>query len=65
MNALLTIRSHLRHLRVDHQSGQGLAEYALILALIALVAIAGVTALGQQLGVELGNIADAVGAAAP
>ena len=65
MNAWQYLRSHLRPLWNDHQSGQGLAEYALILALIALVAVAGATALGQQLGVELGNIADAVGAAAP
>jgi pilus assembly protein Flp/PilA len=40
--------------------GQGLAEYALILALIALVAIAALTFLGVNLSDELQHIGDEV-----
>jgi Flp pilus assembly pilin Flp len=40
-----------------HQLGQGLAEYALILALIAIVAILALTFLGAQLSGMLDSIA--------
>jgi pilus assembly protein Flp/PilA len=44
--ALVTaLISHLRH----EERGQGLAEYALILALIAIVAIAALVFLGNQI----------------
>lgn len=39
----------------NSQTGQGLAEYALILALIAVVAIAAVVFLGDQISHILGN----------
>ncbi len=65
MDVLSYMRSRLRHLIVDAGSGQGLVEYALILALIALVAIVGVTFLGQALGIQFGIISDAVEAAGP
>ena len=42
LNALI---SHLRH----DEEGQGLAEYALILALIAIIAIAALVFLGNQI----------------
>jgi Flp pilus assembly pilin Flp len=42
----------------DNQGGQGLAEYALILAFIAIVAIAGLLFFGQQLS---GVLTDPVG----
>jgi len=42
------------------EEGQGLAEYALILALIAVVAIVAVGLLGGQLGVLLGQSANAI-----
>jgi len=42
LNALI---SHFRH----EEEGQGLAEYALILALIAIVAIAALVFLGNQI----------------
>jgi pilus assembly protein Flp/PilA len=42
---------------VRTQKGQGLAEYALILALIAIVAIIAVTALGTNISSILQQIA--------
>jgi pilus assembly protein Flp/PilA len=42
-----------------NEEGQGLAEYALILALIAIVAIAAVTLLGGSIS----NILDYIGGA--
>ncbi|CAN5449852.1 hypothetical protein BH20CHL6_BH20CHL6_05740 [soil metagenome] len=42
-------------------NGQGLAEYALILSLIAIFALTALTLLGDQIGVLLSTIADALG----
>jgi pilus assembly protein Flp/PilA len=42
------------------EEGQGLAEYALILALIAIVAIAMLTLLGQQISTILNTIQAAI-----
>jgi Flp pilus assembly pilin Flp len=41
-------------------SGQGLAEYALILALIAIVAIAALVLLGAQISSFLSQVGDAI-----
>jgi pilus assembly protein Flp/PilA len=41
---------------LEHQEGQGLAEYALILALIAIIAIVAVTFLGTQIASILSSI---------
>jgi pilus assembly protein Flp/PilA len=38
------------------EEGQGLAEYGLILALIAVVCIAALTTLGGGISTQLGNI---------
>ena len=47
----------LRHLRgIDRSSGQGLAEYALILALIAIVAIVALIFLGSQISKILSTV---------
>ena len=43
-----------------NERGQGLAEYALILALIAVVVIAAVTLLGTQIDSILSAVANAV-----
>ena len=55
----MKIRSFLARLiafaRQDHD-GQGLAEYALILALIAIVAIVGLIFLGSQISDKLSTI---------
>ncbi|HEX8940149.1 MAG TPA: hypothetical protein VF763_08290 [Candidatus Limnocylindrales bacterium] len=46
---------------VADEEGQGLAEYALILSLIALVAIAGLMFFGGQLSSILSTIGSSVG----
>jgi pilus assembly protein Flp/PilA len=38
----------------EDESGQGLAEYGLILALIAVVCVAGLTSLGQAIAASAG-----------
>jgi Flp pilus assembly pilin Flp len=42
------------------EDGQTLAEYGLVLALIAVVAVAAVTALGLAISGQLGSIAGAL-----
>jgi pilus assembly protein Flp/PilA len=42
------------------ERGQGLAEYALILALIAVLAIAAVTFLGGQINANLSSVGTAI-----
>ena len=44
----------------DNESGQGLAEYALILALIAIVAIVALIFLGGQVSTILSDVAASV-----
>jgi len=44
----------------DSERGQGLAEYALILALIAVLAIAAVTFLGGQINQILSSVGQAI-----
>ena len=45
--------------RSEREEGQALAEYGLILALIAVVALAAVTALGIAVATNMQTIADA------
>ena len=42
------------------QKGQGLAEYALILALIALIVIVAVVALGTQISTIMQSVANGI-----
>jgi pilus assembly protein Flp/PilA len=42
------------------ERGQGLAEYALILALIAVLAIAAVTFLGGQINTIMSNVGQSI-----
>ena len=42
----------------DHEEGQGLAEYALILALIAIVAIVALLFLGSQISNKLSVVGE-------
>jgi pilus assembly protein Flp/PilA len=44
----------------DDEEGQGLAEYALILALIAIVAIVALIFLGSQVSKILSNVGNSV-----
>ena len=53
------IRSALRHDLVPAR-GQGLAEYALILALIAIVAIIALLFLGGQIQQVLSSVGDSI-----
>ena len=45
---------------LDHDEGQGLAEYALILALIAIVAIIALVFLGSQVSGLLNTVGESV-----
>jgi pilus assembly protein Flp/PilA len=47
------------------QKGQSLAEYGLILALIAVVAIAGLTQIGGSIRTQLGAVATSIGSTRP
>jgi Flp pilus assembly pilin Flp len=51
--------------RTRREEGQGLAEYALILALIAMVAIVGLLFMGSALSDQLTTIGNAVSSAGP
>ncbi len=44
----------------EGEEGQGLAEYALILAFIAVIAIAAITLIGGQINSQLSDIGVAV-----
>jgi pilus assembly protein Flp/PilA len=44
----------------DGEEGQGLAEYALILALVAIVAIVGLIVLGGQISSILSTIGNSI-----
>jgi len=44
-----------------NQKGQGLTEYALIIALVAIVAVAALTLLGGQIDAIFGQITGALG----
>ena len=44
----------------ENEQGQGLAEYALILALIAVVAIVALLFLGNQISTVLSTVGDSV-----
>ena len=46
--------------RPDGESGQGLAEYALILALIAIVAIVALIFLGGQISSIISTVGDSL-----
>ena len=56
------MRTWLRDLALafDREDGQGLAEYALILALIAIVAIVALLFLGSQISDKLSVVGNAL-----
>lgn len=49
----------------DDEDGQGLAEYALILALIAIIAIIALLFLGNQISNKLSVIGNAISSVTP
>jgi pilus assembly protein Flp/PilA len=56
MSQLLALISSFR----SDEEGQGLAEYALILALIAIVAIIALIFLGSQISSTLSTVGDSI-----
>jgi pilus assembly protein Flp/PilA len=50
----------LRRILLRGEAGQGLAEYALILALIAVAAIAAITFMGGSINTMLSNLGNAL-----
>lgn len=56
----MTSIRHVVHAWRTDRDGQGLAEYALILALIAIVAIVALVFLGEQISTILNEIAGSI-----
>ncbi len=54
------ILAYVQGLLARRESGQGLAEYALILALIAVVVIAAVIFLGEQIDSIMSTVGDQI-----
>jgi pilus assembly protein Flp/PilA len=64
MNAVSQIVAIIRRGR-RHDDGQGLAEYALILALIAIVSIVALLFLGSQISDKLSIVGSTLDSVAP
>ncbi len=60
MSAVMLMVGTALRARMGDEEGQGLAEYGLILALIAVVCIAALTLLGTNISSTLNNIAGSV-----
>jgi pilus assembly protein Flp/PilA len=56
-------KSFARFEELRSEEGQALVEYGLILALVAVVCITALTALGVNVAAQIQAIADAIGAA--
>ena len=67
ITAVRTLLATLANLFAAHrdEEGQGLAEYALILALVAILAIVALIFMGQQVSDKLTIIGNTVASAAP
>lgn len=62
MTQLMTMISRIRdRIELAQEDGQALAEYGLILALIAVVAVAALTALGLAVSGQLDEVTSAFG----
>jgi pilus assembly protein Flp/PilA len=57
---MTVISTVLASLHRDDEEGQGLAEYALILALIAIIAIVALIFLGGQVSAILSKVGDSI-----
>lgn len=55
----LSLQHRFLHL-LRHDKGQGMVEYGLILALIAIIAIVALSFLGHSVGNQLGNVASQI-----
>ena len=56
----MSLLSGLIHPFIAHEEGQGLAEYALILALIAIVSIIALLFLGGQISTILSTLGQSI-----
>jgi pilus assembly protein Flp/PilA len=56
MNALTSLLLRIAPRSASDESGQGMAEYGLILALVAVVVIVALTALGGGIGNTLNTV---------
>jgi pilus assembly protein Flp/PilA len=54
------VQKFLNSIRRDDEDGQGLAEYALILALIAIIAIVALIFLGGQVSTILSKVGNSI-----
>jgi pilus assembly protein Flp/PilA len=54
------VQKFLAAIRRDDEEGQGLAEYALILALIAIIAIVALIFLGNQVSAILSKVGNSI-----
>ncbi|MEY4607359.1 MAG: Flp family type IVb pilin [Ilumatobacteraceae bacterium] len=59
--AAISLQSRLLSLRDGNDQGAGIAEYALLVALIAVVAIIGITTFGEQLADFFGTLPGKLG----
>jgi pilus assembly protein Flp/PilA len=57
---IITLRNALQRVRVRDDAGQGLAEYGLILGLVAILCIAAVLFLSGQIQGILSNIGSSI-----
>jgi pilus assembly protein Flp/PilA len=57
---IITLRNALRRVRVRDDAGQGLAEYGLILGLVAIVCIVAVTFLSGSIQGILSNLGSSI-----
>lgn len=56
---ILTLKAYMANLQPEE--GQGLAEYALIIVLVAIVVVIALTAVGTQISTIFDNIVDELG----
>ena len=56
MNIMMKVYLNVLNILTNEEEGQGMAEYGLILALVAVVAIAAFTALGGNISTMLDSL---------
>jgi Flp pilus assembly pilin Flp len=62
---MTTLQHAIQQLFAEREEGQGLAEYALILALIAITAIIALLFLGSQVSDKLSVVGDTINSVSP
>ena len=59
MNIMMKVYLNVLNILTNEEEGQGMAEYGLILALVAVVAIAAFTLLGEQITAMMNTLTSA------